>query len=189
MNAYDFDDTIYKGDSSLHFFLFYVKRKPELIKYLPKVLSILNDYHKEKIVFDDIIEQFGHIFEEHFTNMTEDFDAVVKEFWDKNEKRIKPFYKEIQKEDDLIITASPNFMAQEICRRLGIKHCLGTEFDVKTGKFIRGCFREKKIDFFLEAFPDGQIDDFYTDSMNDKFLFPYAKRVFMVKGNKITQIK
>ena len=189
MNAYDFDDTIYKGDSSLHFFLFYVKREPRLIKYLPKVISILRDYHKEKIVFDDIIDQFGHIFEEHFNNMDYDFDQVIREFWDKNEKRIKPFYKEIQKEDDLIITASPNFMAQEICRRLGIKHCLATEFDVETGRFIRGCFREKKIDFFFEAFPDGQIDDFYTDSMNDKFLFPYAKRVFMVKGNKITRIK
>ena len=35
----------------------------------------------------------------------------------------------------------------------------------------------------------GEIDDFYTDSMNDQFLFPLAKRVFLVKGNKITQIK
>ncbi len=189
MNAYDFDDTIYKGDSSLHFFMFYLRKEPSLIKYLPTVISTLRDYHKEKIVFDDIIEKFGKVFEDYFTTHDVDFDKVVKEFWDKNQKRIKPFYKDIQKEDDLIITASPNFMAQEICRRLGIKHCLGTEFDMETGRFIRGCFREKKIDFFLEAFPDGQIDDFYTDSMNDKFLFPYAKRVFMVKGNKITRIK
>ena len=118
-----------------------------------------------------------------------DFEQIAKEFWDKHEKRIKPFYKEIQKEDDLLITASPSFLAEEICRRIGIKHCLSTQFDIKTGKFVRACFREKKIDFLLEAYPDGQIDDFYTDSMNDKFLFPYAKRVFMVKGNKITRIK
>lgn len=189
MNAYDFDDTIYEGDSSLHFFVFFLRKDPSLIRYLPRVIKILNDYHKEKIIFDDIVKNFGHIFENYFRNSNKDFDEIVSEFWDKHEKRIKPFYKEIQKEDDVIITAAPNFMAEEICRRLGIRHCLSTEFDVKTGKFIRGCFREKKIDFFFEAFPDGQIDDFYTDSMNDKFLFPYAKRVFMVKGNEITQIK
>ncbi len=189
MNVYDFDDTIYKGDSSLHFFLFYLKKEPSLVKYLPYVLKTLSDYHKEKIQFNDIIDSFGHVFESYFTTHDVDFDAVVKEFWDKHEHRVKPFYKEIQKEDDVIITACPNFMAQEICRRLGIKYCLGTEFDLETGKFIRGCFREKKIDFFREAFPDGVIDDFYTDSMNDKFLFPYAKRVFFVKGEKITRIK
>ena len=189
MNAYDFDDTIYKGDSSLHFFLFYVKREPRLIRYLPKVVSILRDYHKEKIVFDDIIDQFGHIFEDHFKNMTYDFDEVIKEFWDKNEKRIKPFYKEIQKEDDLVISASPTFMLEEICNRIGIKHFLGTEMNLEKGTFERWCFRDKKIEFFREAFPDGVIDDFYTDSLHDEFLFPYAKRVFLVKGNKITQIK
>ena len=45
------------------------------------------------------------------------------------------------------------------------------------------------MDLFRAAFPDGEIDDFYTDSVNDSFLFPLAKRVFMVKGSKITQIK
>lgn len=189
MNVYDFDDTIYEGDSSLHFFLFYIKREPSLVKYLPFVLSTLRDYHKEKIVFDDIIKSFGYVFENYFASHDVDFEQIMKEFWDKNEKRIKPFYKKIQKEDDLVITASPNFMVKEICERLGIKHYLGTEFDLETGKFIRGCFRERKIEFFREAYPDGTIDDFYTDSFNDKFLFPYAKRVFLVKGEKITRIK
>ena len=189
MNAYDFDDTIYAGDSSLHFFLFFLKKDLSLIKYLPTVLSILRDYHKEKIRFDDIIDTFGHIFEDYCVNKKLDFEKISKEFWDKNEHRIKPFYKEIQKEDDLLITASPDFLIKEICERIGINHYLATEFDPKTGKFLRGCFREKKIDFFLEAYPDGKIDDFYTDSMNDKFLFPYSKRVFLVDGNKITQYK
>ncbi len=189
MNAYDFDDTIYRGDSSLHFFVYYLRHEPSLVKYLPRVVKILHDYHKEKIAFGDITKQFGDVFKEYFSNHNVDFHEIAKDFWDKHEHRIKPFYKEIQKEDDLVITACPSFMAEEICRRLGIKYCLSTDFDTKTGEFRRACFREKKIDFLLEAFPDAQIDDFYTDSMNDKFLFPYAKRVFMVKGNKITRIK
>ena len=78
--------------------LFFLKKDLSLIKYLPTVLSILRDYHKEKIRFDDIIDTFGHIFEDYCVNCKLDFDEVAKEFWDKNEKRIKPFYKEIQKE-------------------------------------------------------------------------------------------
>ena len=103
--------------------------------------------------------------------------------------KIKPFYFEIQKEDDLVISASPTFMLEEICNRIGIKHYLGTEMNLEKGTFERWCFRDKKIEFFREAYPDGVIDDFYTDSLHDEFLFPYAKRVFLVKGHKIKQIK
>lgn len=189
MNVYDFDDTIYDGDSSLDFFLNYFKKDPSLLKYVPTVMKIMIDYRQTKIRFDDMIAQYGPIFEEYVRTKMPDPYALVKEFWDKNEHKIKPFYRELQKEDDLIITASPYFQIQEICKRIGVKHLLATELDLETGKFGRGCFREKKIEFFREAYPDGVIDDFYTDSMNDKFLFPYAKRVFMVKGNKIRQIK
>ena len=112
---------------------------------------------------------------ENIPEVNIDYDKLSKEGnVKKDKKQFKPTeYKTIK----------------EICERIGIKHYLATEFDDKTGKFLRGCFREKKIDFFLEAYPDGQIDDFYTDSMNDKFLFPYSKRVFLVDGNKITQYK
>ena len=62
MNAYDFDDTIYAGDSSLHFFVFFLRKDPSLIKYLPKVISILNDYHKEKYLY------IFHCEYQHFLN-------------------------------------------------------------------------------------------------------------------------
>ncbi len=189
MNVYDFDDTIYDGDSSFDLFKSYFKKDPALIRYVPVVLKVLRNYRKGKARFEDFINNFGCIFEDYFRAHDMDMDVLVKEFWDKNEKKIKPWYKKVQKEDDVIITATPAFMMGEICNRLGVKYYLGTEFDVEKGKFLRGCFRERKIEFFREAFPDGVIDDFYTDSYNDKFLFPYAKRVFIVKGEKITRIK
>ena len=189
MNAYDFDETIYDGESSVEFVFAFIKHDPSVLKFIPKVLKEFVRYSKGQLTVEEFTNKYGDELKTYFQKHKDTIPLVVNEFWDKRMKKIKPFYKEIQKEDDLIITACPNFMAQEICRRLGIKHCLGTEFDVKTGKFIRGCFRERKIDFFREAYPDGVIDDFYTDSMNDKFLFPYAKRVFFVEGEKITRIK
>ncbi len=189
MNAYDFDDTIYDGDSSIDFLKFYLRKDPSLIKMIPAVAKVWYDYKKTNLRFDDLIADMGGYFEEYCRVHNPDATALSREFWDAHEHKIKPFYKQIQRPDDLIITASPYFQIEEICKRIGVTHFLATELDIETGKFGRGCFREKKIDFFREAYPDGVIDDFYTDSLNDEFLFPYAKRVFMVKGHKITRIK
>ena len=189
MNVYDFDDTIYDGDSNVDFFKDLFVKYPSLMRYIPDLIKIMGDYRKTNLRFEDLIEKYGGIFQDFANKHHPDPDVVAKEFWDKHEKQIKPFYKQIQKEDDLIITASPKFQMDEICKRLGIKHYLASEYDLRTGVFGRPCFRERKIEFFREAYPDGVIDDFYTDSLNDEFLFPYAKRVFWVKGNEITQIK
>ena len=36
MNVYDFDGTIYDGDSSIDFFLYALKKKPSIIRFLPR---------------------------------------------------------------------------------------------------------------------------------------------------------
>ncbi len=189
MNVYDFDDTIYDGDSSIDFFKFFLKKDPSVISFAPTIARIMDDYRKTKVRFDDVIEKYGYVIEDYVKNNNIDIPALFEEFWDLHQHKIKPFYEYVRKDDDLIITASPKISMDILCPRIGIKHWLGTEMDEKTGRFHRGCFRETKIDFFRENYPDGVIDDFYTDSLNDEFLFPYAKRVFWVKGHKVTQIK
>lgn len=189
MNAYDFDETIYDGESSVEFFFSYIKTDPKIITFLPAVIKIMILYDKGKITFDDFSKKYAPSLKKYFAKNDVNMDELVKKFWDKHEKKIKPFYKQIQKDDDIIITASPEFMMRDICDRIGVKHLIATDLDLKEGVIRKACFREGKIDCFKEAFPNGEIDDFYTDSMNDQFLFPLAKRVFLVKGNKITQIK
>ena len=50
--------------------------------------------------------------------------------------------------------------------------------------------RSQKIPAFLEAFPDAHVENFYTDSpKNDAPLIDMAEHAFLVKGDKITQIK
>lgn len=189
MNVYDFDETIFDGDTALSFFIDFFKKDPSLIRFVPDALKIIHDYKSLQFRFEDAVDKFGYLVSEYAEKKHIDLHALAVEFWDKHEHQIKPFYKQVQKPDDLVISASPTFILEEICKRIGIKHYLGTEFDEETFTFGRGCFREKKIEFFRDAYPDGVIDDFYTDSMHDEFLFPYAKRVFMVKGHKIKQIK
>lgn len=189
MNVYDFDETLYDGESSLEFFLYYFRVDPSLVKFLPSVLKALVLYKAGKITLDEFLNDYGKTVEDYIANHKNDFERTAKSFWDKKIHKIKPFYKNIQKPDDVIITASPDFLIKEACSRLGIENIIATKIDLVSGKIESPCFREAKIDRFREVYPTQDIDDFYTDSMNDKFLMPLAKRVFIVKGNKIEQVK
>ena len=62
-------------------------------------------------------------------------------------------------------------------------------YNKETGKFIRLCFLENKVKAFREIYPDRHIENFYTDSMNDKAMMDIADNVYLVKKNKITKIK
>ena len=44
INVYDFDGTVYRGDSSVDFFLFCLRRFPANIILLPKVAAALLQY-------------------------------------------------------------------------------------------------------------------------------------------------
>ncbi len=39
MNVYDFDGTIYRGDSTIDFYFYALKKQPALVKFLPLQLS------------------------------------------------------------------------------------------------------------------------------------------------------
>ena len=189
MNAYDFDETIYDGESSVEVVFAFIKHDPSVLKFIPKVMKEFVRYNKGKLTVEEFKSKYADELRMYFEKHKDAIPSIVCEFWDKRMDKIKPFYKDVQKDDDIIITASPYFMMEEICKRLGIKNLVASEVDLDKGEIVRACFREGKIDCLNDAFPDVEIDDFYTDSMNDQFLFPFAKRVFMVKGNKITQIK
>ena len=188
MNVYDFDNTIYDGESCFDLFKFYMKKDFSLIKLFPQVVKGFAKYKKGEVSIEQMVSKYAPLAEEKIKMI--DFENEPKEFWDKHMKKIKPFYKEIQKDDDLIITASPDFHIEEIAKRLGIKYYLTSTFDKQKGKIDFICIRENKITAFKEKYGDREIENFYTDSAeNDAPLINLAKRAFLVKKHKITQIK
>ncbi len=190
MNVYDFDNTIYRGESSLDLFFFYLRRHPSLVRYLPKALIGIIKYKLRMVPVDSLLNNYAIFAEDFFRNLGfEAIDRDMEIFWDKHMHKIKPFYRAQQKEDDLIISASPEFFLQVLFKRIGIKNLIGTTVDKEKGKIEFVCFRENKIPAFQCRYPDTMIENFYTDSMNDKPLMDLAKNVFLVKGSRIKQIK
>lgn len=188
MNVFDFDNTIYDGESAIDYFKYYLKKDPSLVKYIPAIIVAVIKYKRGKITVEQMLSKYCSRVMDYIVK-SGDFSDDIIEFWDIHEKNIKPLYKSLQSDDDLIISCSPEFSLDEICKRLNIKSYIGTDIDAVTGEVRRLCFRENKVKAFKEIYPNAQIDNFYTDSLNDKPLIDISKNAFLVKGNKIEKIK
>ena len=180
MNVYDFDKTIYDGDSTTDFIAWCIRRRPSLALrllpgtaafggYLLKLCS--KTYFKEKFY--------------RFLTSVPEVDRWVEEFWDENAEHIKEWYLLQQREDDVVISASPEFLLRPICRRLGIHYLLASVVDKRTGMYYGlNCYGEEKVRRFRQTF-DGEIDAFYSDSFSDAPLANLAKRAYLVDGDQI----
>ena len=182
MNVYDFDKTIYDGDSTADFYLFSLKRHKKIITLFPSLAAAFIKFYifkkGNKTEFKETMYRFLNFC---------DTENDVKIFWDKHKHKIKEFYIENQKEDDVIISASPVFLLTPICKSLNIKYLMASEVDSKTGKYSGiNCHGKEKVRRFYEMFPNGEIDEFYSDSYSDTPLAEISSKAIMVKKDKLS---
>ena len=121
--------------------------------------------------------------------------ADIIKFWDTSEVKIKQWYLKQQKDDDVVISASPTFLLKEICERLEIRYLIASDVDINNGRFVgKNCYGIEKVKRFKQIFKEGPIQQFYSDSCSDMPLAKMANEAFLVKGDRIviweiTQIK
>lgn len=181
MNVYDFDKTIYAGDSTLDFYFFSLKKNPMLIRFLPiQIIGFI------KYMFGMYSKlQFKEKFYS-FLKGIKDVDSIVELFWNANQDKIKDWYLKSKEESDVIISASPEFLLNNICRRIGIKHLIASEVNKNTG-ICEGenCYGEEKVLRFKKYFEKGEIKKFYSDSLSDAPISLMASERYIVSGNNI----
>ena len=181
MNVYDFDKTIYDGDSTLDFYFFSLKKSPMLIRFLPiQIIGFI------KYMFGMYSKlQFKEKFYS-FLKGIKDVDSMVELFWNENQDKIKDWYLKSKEESDVIISASPEFLLNTICRRIGIKHLIASEVNKDTG-ICEGenCYGEEKVLRFKKYFEKGEIKKFYSDSLSDAPISLMASERYIVSGNNI----
>lgn len=86
MNVFDFDNTIYDGETLIDFALHYVKTDPKIWKYVPKLLVICFKDAFHLFTVEEAIEAYASFLEGYFIHIKTLDEDVVK-FWDKNEKK------------------------------------------------------------------------------------------------------
>ena len=180
MNVYDFDNTILRGDSTARFFAWCLARTPRMWLDAPGQLANAALFVlrlRKKQAFKQRMLRFVTMV---------DLEAQLARFWEKNLARVKPFYLRVRREDDVVISASPEFIIRPACEALGVACVLGSPVDARTGRFLgANCHGAEKVRRFYEAFPGGEIDDFYSDSYSDQPLASLAKCAFMVRGERV----
>ena len=87
MNMYDFDGTIYNGDSGVDFLKYSLKRKPFLVsKSIIKAYFKYLKYKRGKAEFKDVKEK---IFS--FVSDINNLDLFIKKFVNKHKSKIKKY--------------------------------------------------------------------------------------------------
>ncbi len=180
MNVYDFDYTIYNGDSSIDFFLFCLKRQPLLIRYFPKQLSGLLMYSLHKIEKEKFKEYYFS-----FLCGVNSVDDVVNLFWIRNKNKIYKWYLEQKKNTDVIISASPEFLLKPICKELNVE-LIATKVNCNNGKFLsKNCYGEEKVLRFRKEHNQEEVNAFYSDSSSDRYLAEIANNAYIVQKGEI----
>ena len=176
MNVYDFDNTIFRGDSTARFFLFCLRRRPRMARRLPGLAvnaALLLSGRLDKTGFK------GGLFS--FLNDIPDAEGMVTAFWAENECRVKPWYLAQKQPDDLVISASPEFLLKPVCPLL-----IASRIDPKTGRYTgRNCDGAEKLHRFREEYGEAPVEAFYSDSLSDAPMARIAKRAFLVKGDRV----
>ena len=183
MNVYDFDDTLLRGDSSARFFLYCLRRCPRMWADIPgQAFNVLLFAMKrrDKRAFKQ--RAF------HFLALIGNVDAAVDAFWRRNLPRLKAWYPPRHRDDDVVISASPEFLIRPACQKLGIQVVIGSPVDKRTGLFLGpNCHGREKVSRFRARFPGGRIDEFFSDSRSDAPLAELAERAWLVKGERVVE--
>lgn len=179
VDVYDFDKTIYDGDSTLDFWYFCLRHSYKIALHLPKTLW----YFVKYLLGFSSKTRFKEVFFE-FLKDTPDIDAMVLRFWEASDRNIKAWFHAEKHENSLIISASPEFLLPPVAKKLGVR-LIASKVEKTTGSFLgENCYGEEKCRRLDQEFSRIRVCSFYSDSRSDTPLAKRAEHPFMVSGNE-----
>lgn len=193
LSVYDFDKTIYNGETLNDFYRFYLIKKPwkiytvifQLWYFLLYILKIIN--------LEKLKENFLRFLNGENTG---ELKKLIREFWEKKESKINPWVKDEilknKKETEILvaISASPTFLIIDRLRLMGFDVVIGTDFLFESTKFhshitSKNCKNYEKVRRLNKWAEDNNIQydivNFYSDSIADKPLFDLSENKYWIK--------
>ena len=182
--VYDFDGTIYDGDSSIDFFLFCLKKNIKVIFYLPKIFFFTILYLFRIIDVKTYKEKFFS-----YLKLFDNINLLVDDFWEIYEKKINSFFlDDVSKKNSKIyvVSASFEFLLNGYLKRFSKVNLVATKYDLNTYKIDgENCRGEEKIRRLNKMDEQLKIEKFYSDSSYDVSLVQRAEHAYLVDKSKI----
>lgn len=188
MKAFDFDNTLYRGESSMDFALFMIRNNKKILLYLPIIFGNAIKYKLclvDRRKLEDTINKYLKI----IVRSRKEIEDLVKEFWKKHSDRLDTRMLSLISPEDVIISAGPRFLLEGVRDRLGTSDIICSEVDLDRKEIEYFNFKDNKVRKFRELYGNEPIECFYTDSYNDQAVMDISERVFLVKKGRIREIK
>lgn len=169
-DIYDFDKTLVPFDSGSLFIAYCTLHYPWIIITFP-LMIIAALLMALKIIRFTQFKKICFIFLPLIP-----LQKAVCGFWNKHEKQLFPWFAK-RKRKGIVISASPDFLLEEISKRAGFDYLICTRHNKKNGMIIgENCRGKEKVRrLFGEFGTDVKIIDVYSDSYkHDKYIFSLA---------------
>ena len=178
MNVYDFDKTIYPVDSTAQFYLWCLRRYPGSWLTLPCTawaFLCLGLGLRPKTACKQTFYRF-------LRHVPEDAPA---RFWREHIKDIRPWYLSQKRADDLVISASPEFLLRPVAEQIGFA-LMASPVDQGTGRYGgENCHGPEKVRRFREKYADAPVEGFWSDSRSDAPMAALAAHAWLVTKSGI----
>ena len=177
MNGYDFDDTIFYGNCWRRFYFFCLARFPYIA-----LLLIVQVFFALCYVLHLIDNRKFSSVMSWYLIFIPNKKRLVEKFWDKNQKHIKKWYLDRRQDDDFVISASPRFLVEPMCNRLGIK-CVASEMDIRNGAYTGPYYYgPMKVYGYELNFTHTPLKAYYSDSFTDTPMWKICEEGWLVEG-------
>lgn len=175
MNVFDFDGTLYDGDSTLDFWRYALSKHPACIRSLPgQVLGFV--LHAVGAIDKNAFKARFY----SFLKYVPETKMLVEAFWDEKQGRISETMLKLSSEGDLVVSASPSFLIEPICNRLGL-YSIASEVSPFTGELLGpNCSGPEKCRRIMDESFEVPFENGYTDSVSDGPMMSMSTRPWMV---------
>ena len=178
MNVYDFDKTIYPVDSTFQFYRWCFVRYLGVWLEIPAAIwafFCMGTKLKTKT-------QSKQIFYRFLRHVPAD---APERFWKEHIQDVCPWYLAQRRTDDLIISASPEFLLRPVADALGFA-LMASPVDQATGRYDgENCHGAEKVRRYREKYGDAPVEGFWSDSRSDTPMAELAAEAGLVKKDGI----
>ena len=188
IDVYDFDGTLYDGDSTADYVLFCLRRHPSLALVLPWVIAAAARLAVKRM---DLTGFKSALFGAMARRI--DLEAEAERFWGdaRTQKKLGAWFEKTPRDLPIVIaSASPEFELRHAAAILGVGTLIGTRCEKGTGRLIgRNCKGEEKISRIREAVGDFTVRAMYTDDAKaDAPLLAIAKERYLVTRASVRRL-
>ena len=186
VTLFDFDKTVYRGDCSFDFYLYCMRRRPQIARFLPVQLWHWALYW---LGAEDRVSVRSTFF--RFLQEVDGVEQHIQIFWQKNRHKIRfPGARQQADGARIIISASPEFLLAPLAEELHAKLIIATKVDMRSGRLLGNyCYGHEKVVRFMAEARDAMVRAAYSDSLSDLPMLQLADKAYIVKRHKVIPLE